>query len=209
MNELMLHIPQMIGITGQSGSGKSTLATQLTHLCNEVGRPVIHLSTGELGRQRAQSGTHIGRKIGALNAAGKRFSQLVGMGMIFRELEDRFTGNEIIIIEGAPRGKDEYHILKGLFDDGIVSSFAVIESVASGIICRQRVIKRTEEDHRLDLCIPGTHTPDLVTIDNKLRWWTEDRSDILKPIIDDGAYISIQNEGSIDAIRNQLIAHFA
>jgi len=131
-NGLGLHIV----LTGAPGCGKGTQARLLTERV-----AIAHLSTGEMLRAEAQTGSPLGLEIKALIDGGN----LVPDEMIIKMLEKRIDQDDCkngFILDGFPRTLPQAEALDELFKRKNIKLDAVIEIQVPDEIIMERILGR-------------------------------------------------------------------
>lgn len=131
-NGLGLHVV----LTGAPGCGKGTQARLLKERI-----AIAHLSTGEMLRSEAQTGSELGRKIKALIDDGN----LVPDEMIISMLEKRIDQDDCkngFILDGFPRTLPQAEVLDDLLKKKGITLDAVIEIQVPDEIIMERILGR-------------------------------------------------------------------
>jgi adenylate kinase len=131
-NGLGLHIV----LTGAPGCGKGTQARLLKE---RVAIP--HLSTGEMLRAEAQTGSPLGLEIKALIDGGN----LVPDEMIVQMLSKRIEADDCrngFILDGFPRTLPQAEVLEGMLKEKGITLDAVIEIQVPDEIIMERILGR-------------------------------------------------------------------
>lgn len=129
-------------ILGAPGSGKGTQAELLAKHFN-----ILHISSGELLRQEAESGTHKGQLIKDLQTSG----QLLPFETVLDVLEPSFKSSSVgFILDGTPRNIHQAEALDYFFTEHKIEIHKVIYldiPIEDGV---KRIMKRAEIEHRSD-----------------------------------------------------------
>ena len=131
-NGLGLHIV----LTGAPGCGKGTQARLLTERV-----AIAHLSTGEMLRAEAQTGSPLGLEIKALIDGGN----LVPDEMIIKMLEKRIDQDDCkngFILDGFPRTLPQAEVLEQMLKAKGITLDAVIEIQVPDEIIMERILGR-------------------------------------------------------------------
>lgn len=196
---------QIITITGQSGAGKNIVKEKLIEIFNESDISFLSLSSGDLIRRCTESDTYFAQKIKSINDVGALTPEFVADTLVLNEILSSYKQGQIIIIDGGPRSVREVQNLHAWVASGFFDSLKVIEVLAPENICRNRLIERTKIDRRIDLSIDGKPgVPSIEKIQNKMSWWTSAEDEIRKYLDHYGFYTSINNNGHIDSIKENL-----
>lgn len=122
--------------TGAPGCGKGTQARILS---NKVRIP--HLSTGEMLRAEAQSGSELGKKIGELLAGGNFVSDEMIISMIKSRIAQKDC-EKGFILDGFPRTLPQAQYLDEMLKEKNVKLTAVIEIQVPDEIIMERILGR-------------------------------------------------------------------
>lgn len=202
-------LPQWLIIVGQSGSGKGTAAKIVHDWYTKYSLSVLELSTGDLIRDCIQQKTYLTEQMERINDACLRQPAIVAASLWLTHLFKNLKPDQYILHEGSPRSVEEFEMMLSLTKIRYVSSMKIIEIVSSDESCRKRLYERTKQDKRKDLSLEGEiGVPDLDKIDIKLRWWTNNRDEIIRAAKRAGVYIQIENVGTLQDLENKLIAQF-
>ena len=126
--------PLRILVFGKQGSGKGTLAATL---CERFDVP--HISTGDMLRAAAASGSEFGRQVAAIMDAGDLVSDEVMEGVVRERLAapDAAAG---FILDGYPRTPGQAEFLAGLLVPGDIT--VAIELQVADEVVRARIVNR-------------------------------------------------------------------
>lgn len=128
--------PLRVIVFGKQGSGKGTLATRLT---DQLGIP--HISTGDMLRAAAASGSEFGEKVAAIIDAGELVSDEVMEDVVRGRLAEA-DAQPGFILDGYPRTKGQAEFLDDLLaPEGI--------SVVIELDVPDEVVLRRIEDRRV------------------------------------------------------------
>ncbi len=131
-------------LLGPPGSGKGTQAELITEAL-----AVPHVSTGDLLRAEAASGTRLGKEVAPLLRAG----ELVPDELMERVLERRLKAADAAsgaILDGYPRTVPQAHALTGLLAETGRRVDVVLLLEVDETTVRGRLSRRAEEQHRSD-----------------------------------------------------------
>lgn len=102
---------------GKSGSGKGTQAQLLKTYLESQGRSVIYIETGKLFRDfTATHDDFIGNHVRSVIDAGKLMPPFFPVYLWSRELIERYTGAEDIIMDGVARRVEEAPMIDSAFN---------------------------------------------------------------------------------------------
>lgn len=106
---------QTIIFLGQSGSGKGTQARQLKQLFLERASetPVLHIETGDHFRKYLKEPGYTWDQARLVARKGYLQPNFLAVWVWASEFVSKFTGNEHVIFDGAPRTLSEAKILNG------------------------------------------------------------------------------------------------
>ncbi|HLP44050.1 MAG TPA: nucleoside monophosphate kinase [Candidatus Nanoarchaeia archaeon] len=108
--------PQTIIFIGRSGCGKSTQAKLLTEYLEKIDqnkRKIYHVETGEKFRDFIKGENLTSRLSKQVYDNVERQPDFLAITMWTRAFIDNLTGDEHLIIDGAPRSLPEAYILNG------------------------------------------------------------------------------------------------
>lgn len=205
MNYSLGKFPHWVAVIGQSGSGKGTVAELLKKIAEEAGLSILSISTGDEIRKCLETKTYFSEKMRAINDSGKRQPNLIAASLWLNKMFKELQEGQHILLEGAPRYVEQFKMMQSLVDVGYIDSLKVLEILTPENICLERLAERTIKDKRLDLSIEGQPgMPDLEKIKTKMQWWTDDRDLIVQSVQESGAYLSIENTGTVKDAEDQL-----
>jgi len=171
---------------GPPGAGKGT---QASRVAQELGVP--HVSTGDMFRDQATSGTDLGQKVQAIMAAGEYVPDEVTVAM----LEERLAQPDAergFILDGFPRTEGQVAALDALIGvdglDGVVVFEVDEDELVSRLLARGRV-DDTED-----------------TIRYRFRVFREQTAPLLAIYGERGLLISIDGMGDIDAVTERILS---
>lgn len=102
---------------GKSGCGKGTQITKLIELFNQKGEQSIeHLEAGQTLRDFINSGTYTSKLAQAGNAHGLLQPAFLAVWAWVNKMIETYTGQKVIILDGAPRKLEEAFVLDEMFD---------------------------------------------------------------------------------------------
>ncbi len=200
MKHLLQHLPGLLAITGQSGAGKDTAEKVLLAWCKKLKIPVLSFGSGDLIRHYATLDTPLGREVRSLNERGERTPLPLVSEMVNEFISDNHAYYDHMILNGSPRYADQCDVLHKLMIESnyfYFKSIKVLEVIAPDEICKERLIKRVQEDKRTDLSIDGQPgVPDLAKIARKMKWWSDDCEAIRERAQELGIYASVTNDSN-------------
>jgi adenylate kinase family enzyme len=185
-------------IIGRSGCGKGTQAELLKKVLEEKGAPkVLHVTTGGGFRKFGESGTYsanLSKDITHTGGLSPEFLAVWNWSNIFIE---NVTGEETIILDGAPRRVMEVEPLhSAIHFYGFSNHATVIYLDVSENFALARIAERNREDDNT-----------LENAKRKMTWFEEDILPILDVYSHDPRYtfIHIKGEQAIDAVHKDIL----
>lgn len=131
-------------IVGAPGAGKGT---QATGLAEAFGVPAI--STGDIFRANIKNGTELGKKVQEITAQG----QLVPDSLTNELIRDRLSQADVapgFLLDGYPRTVGQVEFLTDLLAADGAAIDAVVQLVTDTDAVVARLLKRAEEQGRVD-----------------------------------------------------------
>lgn len=107
---------------GPPGAGKGT---QAQRLCDSLG--LCKLSTGDLLRAEAASGSDLGRRVQTIMARGELVSDDIMIAMIRKKIAEERANNRGVVLDGFPRTIAQAEALDAMLDEEDLGVDAVIE----------------------------------------------------------------------------------
>jgi adenylate kinase family enzyme len=203
------NLPDWLAIVGQSGSGKGSALEITSRLCKENGIEPLFIGTGDLIRENIKTRTHMMDKMQEITNAGLRQPPIIAASLWVSKMLSELKEGQPIIHEGSPRSAEEFSMMMSLVDVGYFKKLKVLEVYVPEKVCRDRLISRTMHDKRIDLSKEGQPgMPDLEKIATKMKWWTENRNEIMYKVKRAGAYLSVANTGTMEELENQITRLF-
>lgn len=179
-----------IVLLGAPGSGKGTQAALLVE---ELG--LTHISTGDLLRSAARSGTELGKQAKAVMDRGELVSDDIMLGL----LEERLSQPDVsagFILDGYPRNLAQAKALDGLLarieqpvDEALQIDIDVEMVVA-------RIAKRALEEGRSD------DTEEVVR--NRMKVYSDQTAPVVDYYADMGVLSRVLGEGTIEEVFQRL-----
>jgi len=179
-----------IVLLGAPGSGKGTQAALLVE---ELG--LTHISTGDLLRSAAKSGTELGKQAKAVMDRGELVSDDIMLGL----LEERLSQPDVsagFILDGYPRNLAQAKALDGLLarieqpvDEALQIDIDVEMVVA-------RIAKRALEEGRSD------DTEEVVR--NRMKVYSDQTAPVVDYYADKGVLSRVLGEGTIEEVFQRL-----
>jgi len=181
-------------LIGRSGSGKGTQANLLIEKLGNL----HHISTGELFRELASSGSETAKKIAEVVEAGGLPFDDIATTLWMYEIAHNVKEGQGFILDGAPRRFNEAQNFDRFIDFlGQTQETAILLIDISRKEAFRRLIGRGERDNRAD------DTEEF--INNRLDYY-EDR---VVPVIEHyekaGRLVRINGELSIESVHKEII----
>ncbi len=132
-----------ITFLGAPGSGKGT---QGTRLAKRLGIP--HISTGDLLREIAASGSELGKEVAAIMERGDLVSDELLMRVLKQRLETAEHANGFIL-DGTPRNLEQARLIEGFAPIDHAILVDVPDSVVEKRIGARRVCPKDHREYNL------------------------------------------------------------
>ncbi len=145
-------VPQTFIFIGRSGSGKGTQANLLTERLRPT--PVIYIEPGEHIRKFIQTDSLAARAAEEIMRQGERHPSFLPIWLWSDILLNKFTGNEVLIFDGAARALIEAEALDGALHFFKIKQPMVIfldvsvETATQRLVDRGRVYDSEEENRK-------------------------------------------------------------
>ena len=179
-----------IVLIGPPGAGKGT---QAVRLAEKAGVP--HISTGDMFRANIAAGTPLGVEAAEFINRGEYVPDAITNMMVRERLShaDAVVG---FLLDGYPRTVAQIGVLDGILEDEDARIDAVVELTVDTDAVVQRLLKRAEEQGRVD------DTEDVIR--RRLEVYAEQTAPITRVYGDRGLVIPIDGMGSIDEVTELL-----
>lgn len=186
-------------LIGRSGCGKGTQGALLIEYLKKVdpSRSTLYVQNGSEFREFIRGDSATQKISNELYKADKLQPEFLSVYMWINVLVNKYTGNEHIIFDGAPRRRHEAGVLDSIFDfykleKPIVISIDISEEVAT---------KRLEERHRMD-----DKKEDII---KRLAWYKTDVIPAIEYYKSNPRYtfLNINGERPIEEIHKDIIEH--
>lgn len=182
---------------GKSGSGKGTQIKQLTEFFNAQGEHSIeYVQSGQGLRDFIAGDSYTSKKTQEINAQGKLYPTFIAIWSWVDAMIKNFTGEKILIVDGAPRKLNEALIMDEMFNFYTRTNRYVINIDVSDEWATERLKGRGRGD---DLSKEN--------IDTRLGWFRTNSPEILSFFEKNGAYkmITINGEQSIEDVQKDIL----
>ena len=170
---------------GPPGAGKGT---QAGLVAERLGIP--HISTGEMFRDHVARDTELGRKVGAIMAAGDYVPDEVTVAMLGERIAE---GDAIdgFILDGFPRTVAQVESLDGLIGDDGLDRVVVFEVSEDELI--ERMLSRGRADDTEE------------TIRNRFKVYLDQTQPLLDIYGGRGLTVSVDGLGGIEDVTERII----
>ena len=208
-----------IVLLGAPGSGKGTQAKMLMAEKN-----IPQISTGDMLREAAASGTRFGLKAKSLMDAGNLVPDEVVLGIISERLAEP-DAQEGFILDGFPRTTQQALDLEELLDQmSTPLNAAVLMDVDFDILMKRLTGRRTcsltgkllnihfSSQEELDECTDAggeliqREDDNEETISNRLEVYRESTEPLIEYYRERGKLLTVDAEGPIDEVYDRLVA---
>lgn len=182
--------PARLLIVGPPGAGKGT---QAAGLAAAYRIPVI--STGDIFRSNIARGTELGKRVQAITAGG----ELVPDSLTNELIHDRLAqpdARDGFLLDGYPRTLGQVEYLTGLLAGQNARITAVAELVVDTDALVARLLKRAEEQGRVD------DTEDVIR--HRQDVYAQETAPVLSVYADRGVLVRIDGMGTIDEVAQRL-----
>jgi adenylate kinase len=177
---------------GPPGAGKGT---QADFLSEKLG--AVKLSTGDMLRACAKSGSEMGQKLQAIMSAG----QLVSDDIMIDIIRDRIKQHDCakgFILDGFPRNVAQAEVLRAILAEKKTPLQAVLEFSAPDAEIIARLLQRAEIEKRVD------DREDVIK--RRLEVYAEQTAPIVSFYRNEGLLISVSAVGNVEDITASAIS---
>lgn len=170
---------------GPPGAGKGT---QSVRVAGRLGIP--HVSTGEMFREHVAEGTDLGRKVGAIMAAGDYVPDEVTVAMLADRLArpDAATG---FILDGFPRTAGQARSLDELIGKHGLDRVVVFDVDEDELVTRMMSRGRADDTEE--------------TIRNRLKVYQEQTQPLLDLYDQRGLTVRVDGTGELDEVTERIL----
>jgi adenylate kinase family enzyme len=182
---------------GKSGSGKGTQIKQFTEFLNAKGEQSIeYVQSGQGLRDFIAGETYTSKKTQEINAQGKLYPTFIAIWSWVNGMIKNFSGEKILIVDGAPRKLNEAIIMDEMFDFYNRTNRYVITIDVSDEWTTQRLHERGRGDDLIE-----------ESIQTRLGWFHANSPEILSFFEETGKYkmITINGEQSVDDVQKDVL----
>ncbi|MGO1545011.1 MAG: adenylate kinase [Gulosibacter sp.] len=178
-------------IVGAPGAGKGT---QATGLAEAYGIPAI--STGDIFRANIKNGTELGKRVQEITAQG----QLVPDSLTNDLIADRLTEDDVapgFLLDGYPRTVGQVEFLTELLarDDAKLDAVVKLETDTDAVV--QRLLKRAEEQGRVD------DTEDVIR--HRQEVYQAETARVIDAYAEQGVVVEVDGMGTVDEVAQRIL----
>ncbi len=185
-------------IIGRSGCGKGTQAELLKKVLEERGAPkVLHVTTGGGLRKFAESGTYSAKLSKEVTYTGGLSPEFLAVWSWSNSFIENITGEESVILDGAPRRVMEVEPLhSAIHFYGFSNHATVIYLDVTENFALARIAERNREDDST-----------LENAKRKMEWFEQDILPILDLYSHDPRYtfVHIKGEQDIEKVHKDIL----
>lgn len=177
---------------GKSGSGKGTQIKKLVELFNQKGEQSVELlEAGQDLRDFINSDTYSSKLAQSNNELGKLQPAFLAVWVWVNKMINTYTGQKIMIFDGAPRQLNEAYILDEMYDFYNRQNRFVIHLNISDVWAHERLRGRGRSDDVSE-----------ESVERRLSWFRENSPDILSFFEKTGKYkvCTIHGEQDIEKV---------
>lgn len=131
----------VIAVLGRQGAGKGTQCAMLADRFEGV----VHVSTGDMLRDASASDTPLGRRAGALMAAGELVPDDVMCDIVAERVGLLLAGGAVVLLDGFPRTPAQAEALAGMTAPGGLLG-AVLLDVGVGEVSARMTARGRDDD---------------------------------------------------------------
>lgn len=192
-------MPQLFIFIGRSGCGKGTQAELLDQFLRqrEPTRPMLRIETGKLFRELAAAPGHTSQLVRQHLDQGHRLPDFLAVWNWARIIIKDFTGEENIIIDGAPRSLVEAQLFDTLiqFYPGLQPVVVFLNIKRETAAARLQARGRSDDQDRSD-------------IENRLDWFDREVEPALDHFRSTPAYqfLDIDGEPAVELIHQAIVS---
>lgn len=183
---------------GKSGSGKGTQIKNLSNFLNSKGENSIeYVQSGQGLRDFIAGDTYTSKCTQTINAQGKLYPTFIAIWSWTDKMIETFSGQKILLVDGAPRKLNEALIMDEMFDFYNRTNRYVITIDVDDECAKERLKKRGRND--------DIHDESIAT---RLDWFHKNSPEILSFFEKTGKYkmITIRGDQSAEDVQKDIIA---
>lgn len=188
---------QFIILLGRSGSGKGTQAALLkTFLENKGHEKVVHITTGGGFREFMESGSYIANLAKEVNTIGGLQPEFLAVWNWSNIFINTLTGNETVILDGAPRKPFEAGILHSAIEFAKYRTPLVVYLDVSENWSRDHLFGRGRDDDKNENSVAS-----------RMNWFETDVLPTLDLYLHDPRYtvLHINGNQTIEEVHSEII----
>ncbi len=182
-------------IVGAPGAGKGT---QATGLAEAFGVPAI--STGDIFRANIKNGTELGKKVQEITAQG----QLVPDSLTNELIRDRLSQPDVapgFLLDGYPRTVGQVEFLTELLAADGAAIDAVVQLVTDTDAVVARLLKRAEEQGRVD------DTEEVIR--HRQQVYANETAPVVEVYRERGVVVDVDGMGTVEEVAAGILAALA
>jgi adenylate kinase len=177
-------------ILGPQGSGKGT---QAARIADEYS--IAHVSTGDMFRAAMAAGTPLGLQIKPIYDGGELVPDELTIGLIRERLAEP-DARAGFVLDGFPRNAAQAKALDELLEELGRPLDVVLELQVADEICIQRMLKRAEEESRVD------DTPEAIA--RRLEIYHRETAPLVDHYLPTGRVVGIHGAGTIEEVWTEI-----
>lgn len=207
--------PLRLIIFGRQGAGKGTQSTRLAQRF-----AIPHISTGDMLRAAAASGSEFGLQVKAIMDAGHLVSDEVMEGVVRQRLSEQDTGPGFLL-DGYPRTPGQAEFLQGILaPDGVtlaidldVPESVVLDRITHRRVCSSCGTTYAVGDQSADsgVCakcggaVTQRADDSEESVRKRLALYAQQTEPLLNWFSDRGLLVTVDGVGEPDAIANRIV----
>lgn len=183
---------------GKSGSGKGTQIKKFSEFLQKKGENSIeYIESGQGLRDFIADDTYTSKLTREINAQGKLYPTFIAIWSWVDKIVKSFSGQNIVLVDGAPRKLNEALIMDEMFDFYKRDNRYIVEIDVSDEWATERLKSRGRGDDLLD-----------ENIKTRLGWFADNSPEILSFFEKNGKYkmIKINGEQPIEDVQKDIIS---
>jgi adenylate kinase family enzyme len=183
---------------GKSGSGKGTQIKKLCDVLESRGENSIeHLESGQNLRDFINAETYTSKLAKTNNLKGKLQPAFLAIWALVNKMIEKFAGQKIVFVDGAPRKLNEAYIVDEMFDFYNRHNRYVVHINITDEWARARVKDRARGDDLNE-----------ESVTSRLDWFQKNSPEILSFFEKNEKYkvLTINGEQDIESVHKDIIA---